>query len=339
MKHITYFINYLSSLDFLYPKLLFLLLLIPVFIAFYIWKRKKIHAPFVVSGELPFKHKEKSIKQRLFFLPFVLRMLVFSLVIIALARPQSSFSHKTVDVEGIDIVMALDISSSMMAMDLKPNRMEASKNVIKKFIENRPNDRIGLVVYSGEAFTKCPLTSDHRTLLSTLKSTTFGYGIIDDGTAIGDGLGTAINRLRESKAKSKVVILLSDGANNTGYLDPLSAAEIAKEYQIRVYTIGCGTYGKAPINIPNYGLIYAEVDIDEDLLQNIADKTNGKYFRAQNTARLKVIYEEINKMEKTRIQETLFTNKSDEFFPFLLIALVIFTIEFVLRYTVFRIYP
>ncbi len=339
MKHITYFINYLQSLDFLYPKLLFLLLIIPIFIALYVWKRKKTQAAFIVSNNLPFKNKIKSIRQQLFFTPFALRMLAFAFIIVALARPQTSFSHKTVDVEGIDIVMALDISASMMAMDLKPNRMEASKNVIQTFIENRPNDRIGLIVYSGEAFTKCPLTSDHRTLLLALKSTTFGYGIIDDGTAIGDGLGTAINRLRESKSKSKVIILLSDGANNTGYLDPLSAAEIAKEYNIRVYTIGCGTYGKAPINIPNYGLVYADVDIDEELLQQIADKTNGKYFRAQNTGRLKVIYEEINNMEKTRVLENLFTNKTDEFFPFLLIATILFVIEIILRYTVFRILP
>jgi len=264
-------------------------------------------------------------------------MMVISLIIIALARPQSSFSHKRVDVEGIDIVMALDISASMMAMDFRPNRLEASKSVIKTFIENRPDDRIGLVVYSGEAFTKCPLTTDHRTLLFSLKNTSFGYGMIDDGTAIGDGLGTAVNRLRESKTKSKVIILLSDGVNNTGYMDPISAAEIAKEYGIRVYTIGCGSMGQAPINIPNYGIVYTNVEIDEVLLKKIADETDGKYFRAQNKTRLEAIYKEIDKMEKTRITETQFTNKSEEFFPFLLLAVGLFVAEIILRYTVFRI--
>ncbi len=337
MPRISYFIAYLKTLEFFQAELLFLLLIIPVIIAFYCWKKKKSQSSFIVSSDLPYKHSGKTWKQKLNFIPFALRMMVISLIIIALARPQSSFSHKRVDVEGIDIVMALDISASMMAMDFRPNRLEASKSVIKTFIENRPDDRIGLVVYSGEAFTKCPLTTDHRTLLFSLKNTSFGYGMIDDGTAIGDGLGTAVNRLRESKTKSKVIILLSDGVNNTGYMDPISAAEIAKEYGIRVYTIGCGSMGQAPINIPNYGIVYTNVEIDEVLLKKIADETDGKYFRAQNKTRLEAIYKEIDKMEKTRITETQFTNKSEEFFPFLLLAVGLFVAEIILRYTVFRI--
>jgi len=337
MNKISYIIAYLKSLEFADKGYLFLLLLIPLLIGFYIWKHKKTQASLQVSSDIPFKNTVKNWKQRLFYLPFLLRMLVLTFIMIALARPQSSISRKTVDVEGIDIIMALDISGSMMAMDFRPNRLEASKSVIKTFIENRPDDRIGLVVYSGEAYTKCPFTSDHRTLLTALETTAFG--IIDDGTAIGDGLGTAINRLRESKAKSKVIILLSDGVNNAGYMDPLSAAEIAKTFGIRVYTIGCGTIGQAPINIPGYGIIYTEVEIDEMLLKKIAAETDAKYFRAQNKSKLQAVYEEIDKMEKTRISETRFTNKSDEFFPFLLIALGLLIVELILKYTLFRVNP
>jgi|LSQX01.1.fsa_nt_gb Ca-activated chloride channel family protein len=337
MNQISYILAYLQNLEFAHKAYLFLLLLIPLLIGGYIWKHKKSQPTLLVSTDIPFTHTSKNWKQRFYYVPFILRMLVLTLLIIALSRPQSSLSRKSVDVEGIDIVMALDISGSMMAMDFKPNRLEASKNVIKTFIENRPNDRIGLVVYSGEAYTKCPLTSDHRTLLASLASTAFG--IVDDGTAIGDGLGTAINRLRESKAKSKVIILLSDGVNNAGYMDPLSAAEIAKTFGIRVYTIGCGTIGRAPINLPGYGIIYSDVEIDEALLKKIAAETNGKYFRAQNKSKLLAVYDEIDKMEKTRISETHFTNKSDEFFPFLLAALCFLLLEVLLRYTVFRINP
>lgn len=339
MQKISYVISYLKSLEFINSELLFLLFLIPILTAFYIWKRKKAEASLIVSIDIPFKNTPKNWKQKFYFTPFILRMLVLTFTIIALARPQTSISHKTVNTEGIDIVMALDISGSMMAMDFKPNRLEASKSIIKTFIENRPNDRIGLVVYSGEAYTRCPLTSDHRSLLLALKNTKYEHDIIDDGTAIGDGLGTAVNRMRESKTKSKVIILLSDGVNNTGYIDPVSAAEIAKKYGIRVYTVGCGSFGQAPINIPNYGIVYTNVEIDEDLLKKIAKETNGQYFRAQNKTRLEAIYKEIDEMEKTRINETHFTNKTDEFFPFLIIAIVLFIIEIILRYTVFRINP
>jgi Ca-activated chloride channel family protein len=328
-------IVYLKSLEFANATFLWMLPIVALLTAEYIWKRNRIHAVFSVSTETPFLGI-KSTKQKFRHLPFILRMLAIIFVIIALARPQSSISHKQVDVEGIDIIMALDISGSMMAMDFRPNRLDACKNVMQTFIENRSNDRIGLVVYSGEAYTKCPLTTDHQTLLRSLE--TVKFGIIDDGTAIGDGLGTAINRLRESKAKSKVIVLLSDGVNNAGHIDPYSVAEIAHEFGIRVYTIGCGTIGNAPISTP-YGIMYTKVEIDEPLLKNIAQKTGGKYFRAQNKTKLQEVYDEIDKMEKTRITEYHFTNKPDEFFPFLLLALGFFLLEILLRYTILRIKP
>ena len=330
------YLTYLRNLEFADKGYLWLLAVIPLLVVWYLWKHRRLQAVFSVSIGKPF-FQTPSVRNDFRHLPFILRMLVLCFIIIALARPQSSLSHKKVNVEGIDIVMALDVSGSMMAMDFRPNRLEACKKVIKNFIEGRPTDRIGLVVYAGEAYTKCPLTSDHTTLLSALESIKFG--VIDDGTAIGDGLGTAINRLRESKAKSKVIILLTDGVNNTGYVDPRSAAELAKEFNIRVYTIGCGTIGTAPIHIPGYGTQIMKVEIDEPLLKHIAKGTGGLYFRAANKDKLNAVYAEIDQMEKTRISETHFTNKSDEFFLFLVCAIALFLVEIVLRYTVFRVHP
>ena len=328
---------YLRSLTFANPWVFLLLLLIPLLTALFIWRDKKSHATLTVSSDKAFLQGGRSLRTRWHFLPFMMRMLTLLFLVIALARPQSSLSHRNKDVEGIDIVVALDVSGSMMAMDFRPNRLEACKSVIKEFIDNRPNDRIGLVVYSAEAYTRCPLTTDHQTLQQALATTKFG--IIDDGTAIGDGLGTAINRLKESKAKSKVIILLSDGVNNSGYMDPVSAAEIAHNQGIRVYTIGCGSIGEAPISIPGYGVVNAKTEIDEALLRNLAQKTGGSYFRAQNKSRLKAVYDEIDRMEKTRIHETVYTNQSEEFFPFLLIALIFLSFEILLRYTLFRTSP
>ncbi|MDR0367585.1 MAG: VWA domain-containing protein, partial [Bacteroidales bacterium] len=316
-------------MEFANAELVWLLLIVPLLIVWYVWKRNRRQASFSVSTSKPFA-QVPSAKQRFKHVPFVLRMVAVVFVILVLMRPQSSISHRQVDVEGIDIVMALDISGSMMAMDFRPNRLEACKKVIQSFVENRPDDRTGLVVYAGEAYTKCPLTTDHQTMLNALESTKFG--IIDDGTAIGDGLGTAINRLRESTAKSRVIILLSDGVNNAGHIDPYSAAEIAQEYGIRVYTIGCGTTGTAPISTPR-GIMQMQVEIDEPLMKAIAQQTGGQYFRAQNKTKLQEVYNEIDKMEKTRITEYHFTNKPDEFFPFLLIALSCFLLEILLRYT------
>lgn len=337
MHNSFHLIPYLKSLTFAHPWVLLLLLLVPLLVALYIWKNKKSHATLTVSSDEPFLNSGKSLRTRWNSTPFVLRMLTLLFLIIALARPQSSMSHRNKDVEGIDIAIALDVSGSMMAMDFRPNRLEACKSVIKEFINNRPNDRIGLVVYSAEAYTRCPLTTDHQTLQEALATTKFG--IIDDGTAIGDGLGTAINRLKESKAKSKVIILLSDGVNNAGYMNPLSAAEIARNRSIRVYTIGCGSMGEAPISIPGQGTFNAKVEIDEALLRNIAKETGGQYFRAQNKTKLREVYQEIDRMEKTRIHETVFTNRSEEFFPFLLVALIFLTIEIILRNTLFHTLP
>jgi Ca-activated chloride channel family protein len=224
----------------------------------------------------------------------------------------------------------------MKAMDFRPNRLEACKQVAQEFILGRPTDRIGLVVYAGEAYTQCPVTSDHNTLLGLLQKVRFD--IIEDGTAIGDGLGTAINRLRESEAKSKIIILLSDGVNNSGYLDPYSAAEIAKNMGIKVYTIGVGTMGQALFPTP-YGNVMMQTEIDERLLETIARETGGKYFRANNNDKLKSIYTEIDKMEKTILNETIFENKADAFFPFLLIGVILLIFYLLLRYTVFRTYP
>ena len=332
MKHL---INYITTLELAHKEYLWLLLIIIPLIAWYIWKHAKRFASFNVSTLKPYNSLSKH-STWLLHLPFVLRILVIILITIVLAQPQSSMSHKQVNVEGIDITIALDVSGSMLAMDFKPNRLEACKSVIRTFVENRPTDRIGLVLYAGEAYTKCPLTTDHSTLLLSLESSNNNQ--IDDGTAIGDGLGTAINRLRESEAKSKVIILLSDGMNNSGYIDPLSAAELAKEFGIRVYTIGCGSIGEAPYK-GSFGIFYAKTEIDESLLQNIASITGGKYFRAQNKDRLKAVYDEIDQMEKSKISETQFTNKNDAYFPFLCLALLLFVLEIILSQTILKIHP
>ena len=331
----TSLIPYFDSIKFDHPHLFWLLLIVPLLIAWYVWKNKKMNSSFVVSTTKSIA-QAPHIRQWYLHIPFALRVIVIMLIITALARPQSSLSHKQVEVEGIDIVMALDVSGSMMAMDFRPNRLEACKSVIKTFVENRPTDRIGLVLYSGEAYTKCPLTTDHVTLLEAIESSKNGQ--IEDGTAIGDGLGTAINRLRESTAKSKVIILLSDGVNNTGYVDPLSAADIAKEYGIRVYTIGCGSMGTVPYSTPQ-GVFYAETEIDEQLLKNIAQETGGNYFRAASKDKLKAVYDEIDKMEKSKITETQFTNKNDEFFPILLLAVILLALEIILSQTILKVEP
>lgn len=271
---------------------------------------------------------------------FVIRLLALALLIIALARPQSHSSKQDVSVTGIDIVLATDISGSMLAEDFKPNRLESAKDVASDFIEGRPNDRIGLVVFSGESFTQCPLTSDHSVLINLFRDVK--SGMIDDGTALGDGLATAVDRLRNSKAVSKVVILLTDGVNNMGSLDPMSAAEIAKLYKIRIYTIGVGTMGMAPYPVQTpFGIQYQEmeVNIDEPLLKNIAGLTNGKYFRATNKQKLAGTYKEIDQMEKSKIDVTEFRKKKEEFLPFALLALVLLIAEGTLRNTVFKTIP
>lgn len=323
-----------NNLEFANPGYFWLFLLIPLLVTWYWFKHKDQFAKMSFSSLNSFSGAPKSLRQRLIHLPFILKMMILSLLIVALARPQTSSKREDVSVEGIDIMMALDVSSSMLAEDLKPNRLEASKKVAIDFIKGRPNDRIGLVVFAGEAFTQCPLTTDHQVLDNLFKDVK--DGMIEDGTAIGDGLATAISRLKDSQAISKVIILLTDGISNMGALDATSAAEIAKIYGIRVYTIGVGTIGTAPYPVQTtYGVQMQpmEVKIDEPLLKQVAEMTDGKYFRATSNKKLQEIYETIDQLEKSKIDVTVFSKKSEEFHIWALGALVIFMLMIVLKYT------
>ena len=291
-----------------------------------------------ISSTVAFK-RAKSLYNQLYHLLFLLRIIAVTLLIIALARPQTrSESAKTKITEGIDIVMAIDVSASMLSQDLKPNRFEALKKVASQFVKDRPNDRIGLVIYAGESYTKTPVTSDKSIILNALSELT--YGQIEDGTAIGMGLATAVNRLKESKAKSRVIILLTDGVNNTGFIDPQTAAELAAEYGIKVYTVGIGTNGMAlspyALNIDG-SIIYRmqQVDIDEPLMKKIAKTTNGRYFRATNNQKLQQIYDEINQMETTKVEEFKYTEVDEKFRLWVLIAGVLLLLEFLLKHTLF----
>ena len=323
------------------PEMFFLLVLIPGLVVWYFYRLKNNHADIKVSDITGFGQTRRSLKMIAYHGLYVLRLLAITLLIVALARPQTSLSRQDVSVEGIDLVIALDVSGSMLAMDFKPDRLEASKAVASEFIDGRPNDdRIGLVIFSGEAFTQCPITTDHAVLKNLFMD--IRSGMIDDGTALGDGLATAVNRLRGSKAISKVIILLTDGVNNMGSLDPRSAAEIAKLYGIRIYTIGVGTVGMAPYPVQTpFGIQtqMMEVKIDEPLLQEIARATDGKYFRATNNAKLRAIYQEIDKLEKSKIDVTEFRKKKEEFVPLVLIAFALLGLEFLFRYLYLRNIP
>ncbi len=315
------------------PGFLFLLVLIPGLVVWYFYRRRKNTADLLVSSTGGFDRSFWNF--RLVMIPglFALRLLAIALLIVALARPQTSLSRQDISVEGIDLMMALDVSGSMMAMDFKPDRLEASKDLAIEFIDGRPNDRIGLVIFSGETFTQCPLTTEHSVLKNLFRD--IHSGMIDDGTAIGDGLATAVNRLRGSKAISKVIILLTDGVSNMGALDPRSAAEIAKLYGIRIYTVGVGTIGKAPYPVQTpFGIQtqMVDVNIDEPLLMEIAKMTDGKYFRATNNAKLRAIYQEIDKLEKSKIDVTEFRKKKDEYIPLVLLAFALLGLEVLLRY-------
>lgn len=327
---------FFKGMEFAQPYYFLLFLLLIPIIGWKIWKKHKMQATFTIPTTDPLKGISKSWKVKWIWLPQLFTFLTFILFVIAMARPQSSYRLNEIEVEGVDIVMTLDVSGSMKAMDFKPNRLEACKKVANEFIDGRPTDRIGLVLYAGEAYTQCPVTSDHQTLQGLLDKTTFDK--IEDGTAIGDGLGTAINRLRESKAKSKIIILLSDGVNNRGYIDPLAAAEIAKNQKIKVYTIGCGTNGQAPYPGP-FGAVYVETEIDEALLQNIATITGGKYFRATSNEKLKAVYKEIDKMEKTILNEKIYENKAEAFFPFVLLGVLLFIIGIIFKHFILKTNP
>lgn len=330
----------LGSIDFAYAWVLWFLLIIPLLVVWYMYRSKKRTANIIFSNISIFDGIKPSIKIRLIHSLFVLRCLAVMLIIIALARPQSSTSRSQENIEGIDIVMALDVSTSMLAEDFKPNRLEAAKSVAMEFIEGRTSDRIGLVIFAGESFTQCPLTIDHVVLNNLFKEVK--TGVLEDGTAIGDGLATAVNRLKDSKAISKTIILLTDGENNSGVIDPMLAAEIAKAMGIRVYAIGVGTIGMAPYPVPTpFGVQYqnVEVKIDEKLMKEIASETGGAYFRATDNRKLKSIYAEIDKLEKSKIDVTTFHRKNEMFVPFAVWALVLLCLEFLLRKLYFKMLP
>ena len=329
----------MNNYTFVNNEFLFLLI-IPIAILIWYTLKHKYYYSKILFSETKSISKKTTLKQRLRHLPYLLKASALTLLIIALARPQSSINWEESTTEGIDIVLAIDISGSMLAQDLKPDRLEASKNVAIDFISKRKNDRVGLVIFAGESFTQCPLTTDHNVLINLFKDVK--SGMVDDGTAIGMGLATAVNRLKDSKAISKVVILLTDGVNNSGMVPPLTAAEIAQKFGIRVYTIGVGSKGFAPYPFQTpFGIQYqdVEVKIDEETLQDIATLTDGKYFRATNNNALKEIYKDINTLEKSKIEVTEFHKKSEEFLPFALLALTLLFIAFVLQITYFKQIP
>ena len=328
-----------KNIVFANPEFFWLLLLLPLMLLWYWFWNKKSQANVTFSTTIAFK-KTKSWSDALYHLLFVLRMIAIALIVVALARPQThSENAKTKITDGIDIVMAIDVSASMLSQDLKPNRFEALKKVASQFVKDRPNDRIGLVIYAGESYTKTPVTTDKSIILNALSEIT--YGQIEDGTAIGMGLATAVNRLKESKAKSRVIILLTDGVNNTGFIDPQTAAELAAEYGIKVYTVGIGTNGMAlsPYALNADGSIIYRMqqgDIDEPLMKKIAQVTKGRYFRATNNQKLQQIYDEINQMETTKIEEFKYTEVDEKFRWWVLVAGFLLLLEFVLKHTLLR---
>ena len=323
------------------PHYLYLLLLLIPLVAWYILKQRKKQATLQVSTMQAFETKNATtFKVYLRHFPFILRMAAIAIVIVILARPQSTDNWENRSSEGIDIMLVMDVSGSMRAEDLKPNRLEASKNVAAAFINGRPNDNIGLVVFSGESFTQCPLTMDHAVLLNLFKDITFN--MIEDGTAIGLGLANAVSRIKDSQAISRVIILLTDGTNNAGEIAPLTAAEIARTFGLRVYTIGVGQHGDAPAPVQTpYGIgrgVQRE-DIDEDLLKKIASTTGGQYFRATDNSSLKTIYDEIDKLEKTKISVQQYSKKQEEYMPLALLVFALVLFELLLRNTLLRNIP
>ena len=327
-----------ENIQFANPDFFWLLLLLPLAVLWYFFKRKEQSASLNISTIEGFT--KEGILPKLKPVLFILRLLALAAIITALARPQTKeVSTKTKTTEGIDILMTIDVSSSMLAKDLKPSRLSALKEVAAEFIKKRPNDRIGLVVYAGEAYTKTPITSDKSIVLSSLKEITNGQ--LEDGTAIGMGLATSVNRLKESKALSKIIILLTDGVNTSGFIEPQTAADLAIEFGIKTYTIGLGTNGNAlsPVSYNADGSFrfgMRQVKIDEDLLKDIAKQTGGKYFRANNNEKLEAIYDEINKLEKTEIEEFKFTSYEEKFHEWIYIALGLLLFEWILRNTLFR---
>ena len=333
-------IEWYSDIHFKNPGLLWLLILVPMMIAYYWFIKRNTRPRIKISSTEAFRNYKPTLKQRLINSPIILRILAVTFLIFAIARPQSSSKASNVTTDGISIVVALDISASMLAEDFKPNRIEAAKKVALDFINGRPSDLIGLVIFSGESFTQCPLTSDHSVLHDLMKD--IKPGLLTDGTAIGEGLATAVARLKDAKTKSKVIVLITDGVNNAGSIPPITAGEIAKTFGIRVYTIGVGTRGMAPYPFKTpFGIEYQnmEVQIDEDLLTQVANTTDGKYFRATNNKKLENIFGEIDKLERSKIEVTEFKRYTEEYFPLALIACLLFLVEIGLRYTWFRSLP
>ena len=330
----------MGKLSFLNPEFFWLFLLIPMAVAWIYWKRNEQTATLKISSTQGFKNSN-SLLTRLKPLLNVMRLLALSSLIIAMARPRTvDISNQTKTTRGIDIVIAMDVSGSMLAKDLRPNRMEALKEVAADFVEERPNDRIGLVLYASEAYTKTPVTSDKAVILEAIKSVKYDT-VLQDGTGIGMGLSTAVNRLKDSKAKSKVIILLTDGVNNAGFIEPETAADIAKQYGIKVYTIGVGTNGMAesPYALaPNGQILFQmmKVEIDEQLMRSIARKTDGKYFRATSNSKLAEIYASINKLETTEIEELKFYDYDEKYRPFVWLAGFLILFEIGLRNTIYR---
>ena len=325
-------------MSFANPGYLFLLLLLIPVVGWYIWRLRTARASVQLSSTDRLMKQPKSLRVWLTHVPFALRVAVITLLSLALARPQLSNRWQSESTEGIDIMMALDISGTMLGEDLRPNRLEAAKAVATDFVLARPNDQIGLVVFAGESFTQCPLTTDHAVLVNLFQSVKFG--MIEDGTAIGLGLANAVNRMKDSPTKSKVVILLTDGSNNRGDIDPITAAEIAKTFDIRVYAIGVGSYSKevrVPIHTP-YGVQYGTMssEFDESTLRNIAQMTGGEYFRATDNNSLRAIYQQIDQLEKTKIRVREYSKRTEHFMPFLMAALMCLLLEAVVRYFVLR---
>jgi Ca-activated chloride channel family protein len=329
-----------NDVVFLYPWVLFFLLIIPILTLIYFYRIRKKQTSIKISDSKIFEESGSSLRVKIFHLPFALKMLSLLLLIIALARPQSFSSGTNVNTEGIDIAIVLDISGSMLAEDFKPNRLEAAKKITDKFIEGRVSDRIGLVIFSRVAFTQCPLTIDYSVLRNLLKD--IKSGMLDDGTAIGNAIANGVNRLKNSDAKSKVIILLTDGVNNAGEIDPLSASEIAKAYRVRIYSIGVGTRGEAPYPVQTpFGTRYqmVPVEIDEPLLKRISENTGGKYFRATNNKALEEIYQTIDKMEKSKVEITSYRTAAELYSKLMLPALILFLLDFLLGKTIFRKLP
>ena len=332
-------LDYFKNITFGQPQFFYLFALIPFLIIWRILKGNKQHAAVSISSIIGLENIS-SLKNIFINVPFVLRLLTLSCIITALAQPQVKNDEQMAEGEGVDIVLCIDVSGSMTAQDFTPNRMEAAKKVAGDFVDQRITDRIGIVIFSGESFTQCPLTTDHGVLKVQIEQ--IRNGLLEDGTAIGSGLATSVDRLRTSKAKSKVVILLTDGINNGGLIDPSTAKEIAKTFKVKVYTIGVGTDGFAPtpVNTP-MGIVMqnAKVEIDEKLLTSIANETGGRYFRAKDNAGLKNIYNEIDKLEKSKVQITSFHRYTEKFYPFVFAALLFLFLEVLLKFTVFKKFP